>query len=340
VSQLWAFTKINMADYGIPYMGSKESIADLICSRLPSAENFYDLFGGGFSITDCMLQNYLRKYKSFHFNELEKDTVELIKKAIAGDFNYKVFKPEFIDRETFLKNKDKCAYTRICWSFGNNQKNYLFGKDIEQDKKSLHNAVVFNKFDKRAKEILGINSFLESLNIRKRRLICRRRIVAQRKRGDLQQLERLQQLQQLQQLERLERLERLQRLQRLQRLEFTSQSYDKLKIKPDSVIYCDPPYVGTAQYTQGSFDHKKFYKWALDQKNPVFISEFYMPERFEILFSVSKNSTLSGQGSTQQSSEKVFVNPAAKKILQAKGVKTFKNAPYTASVKTKGVKND
>lgn len=34
-------------NYGIPYMGSKSGIARDIVPRLPSAKNFYDLFGGG-----------------------------------------------------------------------------------------------------------------------------------------------------------------------------------------------------------------------------------------------------------------------------------------------------
>ena len=33
--------------YGIPYTGSKNSIAEKIISVLPPAEHFYDLFGGG-----------------------------------------------------------------------------------------------------------------------------------------------------------------------------------------------------------------------------------------------------------------------------------------------------
>ena len=37
-----------MAQYGIPYMGSKDKIADDILSVLPRGKRFVDLFGGGF----------------------------------------------------------------------------------------------------------------------------------------------------------------------------------------------------------------------------------------------------------------------------------------------------
>ena len=33
--------------YGLPYMGSKNKIAEDIISLFPAAENFYDLFAGG-----------------------------------------------------------------------------------------------------------------------------------------------------------------------------------------------------------------------------------------------------------------------------------------------------
>lgn len=296
-----------MAEYGVPYMGSKQKICDLICGYLPGAENFYDLFGGGFSITHCMRQRFGKKYKSFYFNEIQVDLVQLIKDAIDGKFNYEVFKPEWIDRATFEKNKAKCAYTRIIWSFGNNQKGYLFGKEIEADKKSLHNAVVFNNFDKNAIDILGITSFQPALSIKKKRLVVRHIVVDRlNKRGDLQQLERLQQLEQL------------------QRLELTSLSYDKVEIKPNSIIYCDPPYINTASYL-GTFDHTKFYEWVRAQNQPVFISEYTMPKDFDIAFSVEKKTCLSSKGMTSTKHEKLFVNNVGKELLLSRGLKTFQN---------------
>ena len=36
-----------MKTYGLPYKGSKDKIADKICSLFPIKENFYDLFMGG-----------------------------------------------------------------------------------------------------------------------------------------------------------------------------------------------------------------------------------------------------------------------------------------------------
>jgi len=310
-----------MAKYGIPYMGSKDKIAEVICKFIPKDENFYDLFGGGCAITHCM-SLFKNKFKYLHYNELEKTTVDFIKDIISGKYNKDTFKPEFIDREMFFKNKDKCAYTRIIWSFGNNQTCYMFGKDIEQEKKSLHNAVVFEKFDDTAIKILGYNAFKPGLSIYQKRLLIKQSFKKYQLQYLLQQLTRIERLEQLEQLSRLEKMQRDQKVQN--KIEFTSKSYNEVKIKPNSIIYCDPPYIGTAAYLS-EFNHDKFYEWALSNKYPVFISEYKMPKEFEIALSITKNTGLSGTGSTKTHAEKLFVNEPAKKLLHQLGRKTFPN---------------
>lgn len=123
---------------------------------------------------------------------------------------------------------------------------------------------------------------------------------------ELQSLQRLESLQSLQRLERLESLQRLQRLQSPKGLEAHAGDYRDVNIKPNSVIYCDIPYVNTDGYGEGEFDHKAFYDWANQQEVPVYISEYWMPEdRFECIaertkvcyYGTSRNRTI----------EKIFV---------------------------------
>jgi site-specific DNA-adenine methylase len=40
-----------MGKYGIPYMGNKSKIADILMDILPSGKRFIDLFGGGGAIS-------------------------------------------------------------------------------------------------------------------------------------------------------------------------------------------------------------------------------------------------------------------------------------------------
>lgn len=289
-----------MANYGLPYQGSKDKIVHKIASVFPPAENFYDIFGGGFSVTHYMILHHSKKYKNFYFNELEPTTVDLIKDAISGKYNYKVFKPEWIDRETFFKKKDQCAYTRIVWSFGNNMKSFMFGKDIESDKRSLHQAIVFDDFDSFAIKVLGFFKWPAHLSIRGRRLLARDIVRKKAERMDLQQLERL---------EQLEQLERLERLEQLERLELSSLSYDQIKIKQNSVIYCDPPYIGTAKYLH-EFDHNKFWTWFRSQSEPTFVSEYTAPSDIKVIMALNHKKNMSSKGQTN-SVEKLYANDAA-----------------------------
>jgi D12 class N6 adenine-specific DNA methyltransferase len=283
--------------YGIPYMGSKQDIVASLALNFPKADHFYDLFGGGFAVTHYMLQHKSHRYKTFHYNDIRKDTVQLVKDAIAGKFSYDVFKPEWISREMFFARKDSDAYVRICWSFGNNQREYLFGEDIESYKRSLHNAIIFNDFDDTAVKVIGLKSWpREVKTVKQRKFYVRQKVAHDRKgmkRGELEQLQRLQQLERLQQLQQLERL---QRLQQLQRLEMTGLSYDQVEIKPNSVVYCDIPYEGTAGYGL-SFDRKAFFRWAEKQSCPIFVSEYQVNDPgFKLIYTIERNVKLAATG--------------------------------------------
>ena len=296
-------------NYGIPYMGSKSKIAASIAMNFPKAENFYDLFGGGFSMTHYTMIRCKHKFKNFFYNEINSDVVDLVKKAIDGEFSYKVFKPEFVTRDEFFKRKDSDAYIRCLWSFGNSQKSYLFSKEIEPYKKSMHNAVVFDEFDDISRAVIGDNWPKKVDSIYLRRLFIRQKIEYFRKTNTLpviitnflneKQLQRLQQLQQLQQLEQLEQLERLQQLEQLeqlQQLHTSSLSYEDVEIEGNSIVYCDIPYKDTASYLI-DFDHDKFYDWAASRNFPVFISEYEIPDdRFKLIYQIKKRSLLQSVG--------------------------------------------
>ena len=126
-----------MNQYGAPYMGSKSKIAEDILAILPRGKRFVDLFGGGFAMTHCAMLS--GKYEEFYYNELNPLVVDMIKKAIAGEYKNE---RRWIDRETFFNLKDTDGYIKYCWSFGNKGDNYLYAKEIEPWKKALHYARV------------------------------------------------------------------------------------------------------------------------------------------------------------------------------------------------------
>ena len=315
-------------------MGSKSKICSQVCALFSKADHFYDLFGGGFSITHFMLLHRSSSYKEFHFNELRPGIPNLIKDAIQGRYNYNVFKPKWVSREEFFAKKETDPYIKVCWSFGNNGTSYLFGEDIEPYKKSLHNAIIFNEFDETAKKVLGMDKFKEGFTVQDKRFFLKSRIRLQRlehlrqlehlehlerleRLQQLERLERLQQLQQLQHLERLQQLQQLEQLERLQQLHFYNTDYKNVPIKENSVIYCDIPYQNTAEY-DNCFNHKEFFDWAASQKNPVFISEYNVSDnRFKCVSGIKKKSLLTSQN-REDKIEKVYVNQIGYKAMMGR----------------------
>ena len=278
-------------------MGSKSTILPSIFANLPKADHFYDLFGGGFSVSHYALLHKMNKYKTIHYNEIQENTIELIKKAISGFYNYKNFKPPFITREDFFKLKDEDAYVKFCWSFGNNGAGYIFGKDIEKQKESIHNAVVFGVFDSFSKSFFGFTKWHTDDIIKRRLLIYE--IIREK---NLNRME----LQQLEQLERLQKLERLEQLE--QKLIITAKDYREVDILNKSIIYCDPPYENTNSYGI-NFNKKEFLDWASNINHPVFISEYEIKDsRFKLIYEIDKRSLFSKGNNSKTISEKLYWN--------------------------------
>jgi DNA adenine methylase len=89
----------------------------------------------------------------------------------------------------------------------------------------------------------------------------------------------------------------------------TCKDYTKLKPK-NSLIYCDPPYEGTASYGSNDFDNDKFWNYMRNwsKNNFVFISEYKAPSDFVCVGSCVKRSTIAGNGSKDERIEKLFIH--------------------------------
>ena len=123
--------------YGITYQGSKNAIAEKIIEVLPSGRRFVDLFGGGAAISHCAVLS--GKWQKVLYNEYNPLLVDLIKKAINGDFQNE---KRWISREDFFKLKEQDGYIKYCWSFSCAGNCYLYSKELEPWEKALHYARV------------------------------------------------------------------------------------------------------------------------------------------------------------------------------------------------------
>jgi len=325
-----------VAQYGIPYMGSKSTIAEWVISKIPKAKHFYDLFGGGLSITHALIEKRSKDFEVFHFNEIRPGICELIEDAIAGKYSYDVFKPKWISRDEFHAQKEKDVFIKMCWSFGNNGQTYMFSSEIEPYKKSMHQAVIFNEFDDLAKKVFGFSEFRDGYSITQRRLFLRNKIkfyrttkipdflfrfLSESQKKELDKIDNLRRLEQLERLGRLQQLEQLERLNDSKKLKsqksqiiFSQKSFEEVEIENDAIIYCDPPYQLTQKYDKNkTFNHESFLSWAANHKTPILISEYQISDsRFKLFAAKQKRSMLSSNklNGALDKTEKLYANAA------------------------------
>lgn len=311
--------KKKMAGVGLPYMGSKSKLAGKLVSFIramhPDAINFYDLFGGGGAVAFTAKN----EFQQVHYNEIDTAIVNLINELQTNGFNKEWFEP--VTREMFcnrIKGDDALAgIAKVCWSFGNNTRNYLYGKKIEELKLSAHAFIVNNCEKTRAEfnRLSGINLplFSHDSSFFDRRMMLRRTAGAGREEAlrsveSLERLERVQSLERLEMVESLARLERVSCFSNISNFILTNKSYEDVGILDNSVIYCDIPYKGTSGYGHNAFNHSAFYDWALGNSNPVYISEYNMPSDFVKVASFSHRSTLSATNNSKVTEECLFWN--------------------------------
>lgn len=277
-------------------MGSKRKLLPELAKLFPRADNFYDLFGGGFSVSHYIAENFSYKFKEIYSNELNPMNVTLFKRGLNGEFNEENFDFKWISRDEFEANKDLDGYIRYIWSFGNNGRSYMYGRDIEESKRQIHQAVCHNDYtDWPYPEKIQGRSIKE--RYQNWRAICAS--------GRIPSLERVLHLQNLESVFLMGGFVRVE--QSANKLTLSAKSYDQIDIKKDSIVYCDIPYKGTAKYSTDGFDHDKFYKWALSQEECVIISEYAMPEDFITIKELNHRSTLA-KGKNDFVLEKVFWN--------------------------------
>lgn len=84
--------------------------------------------------------------------------------------------------------------------------------------------------------------------------------------------------------------------------------YAELDIPKSSIIYCDPPYAGTATYKGlEPFDSVAFWDWARQKSlegHTVFVSEYEAPPDFDCVWSKELSQSLGGN---KRATEKLFI---------------------------------
>ena len=274
-------------------MGSKNKLAERIVALLPKAEHLYDVFCGGCAVAHCAALS--DKYGHIHINDIS-DMPRLFMDAVAGKYRDE---RRWISREDFFALKDSDPYVRACWSFGNNGRDYIYSREIEPYKRAVHAMLTAESVRERRvayKEVV-------------RRLVPLIKGKSAKVLGNMQSLESLERLGSLESLERLGSLGSLDGMQGL--FTMSTGDYRDLEIPEGSVIYADPPYATSCKagedYGTG-FDHAAFYDWCEAQTQPLFISEYTMPEdRFVCVAELDVVCTKSSTSNATRRVEKLWV---------------------------------
>jgi len=271
-------------------MGSKRKLSSdilrFIMLRHGKITDFYDLFGGGGSVSFTAIKDYRF---NVHYNELNSHIFELVKylksnKTLDSKFYQWVNRDQFFDQISKVDADWYSGFVMSCWSFGNSQTCYLYGKDIEEKKRLAHEFVVHGDLSAMMGLGLDIPELMNIKGLHERRvLFCRH-------------------------IEKVTKTHyQLQSLERLERLETSNLSYENVIIKGNNpVIYCDIPYKGTGEYKEGNFNHDLFYKWAAEINYAVYISEYNTP--FQEVHAFTHRSSLSATNNAKKTVEKIFWN--------------------------------
>jgi len=304
----------------LPYQGNKSKIAKDIVLFLrrsfPELNNFCDLFGGGGSITHIAS----KYYENILYNEIDTSICLAVESVINGTNFEHLPIDEWISRDKFFEEiiqpqSARRGLIECIWSFGNNRRGYIYGKDIEKWKCILHKIVwaesaneiesllselqesrlfksndleyllKFNNIKEDASALFLIPNKERRFNIKK---LSINRIT------EMQSLQSLQSLERLERLQSLESLERLGSLESLGRLEITNLDYRNVVIPNNSIVYCDIPYnTKTSKGAYGiTFDHDHFIKWAQNSPFTVVYSEYIDNAKMPIIWKKSKRNTL------------------------------------------------
>lgn len=284
--------------YGIPYMGSKQKLVDkivpFILKRHPDTTHFYDLFGGGGSVALYAVRKYPNL--NVHYNELSMAVGNLMQHLKdSGDIPFDFVKRAGFEAQ-YVGNDWYAGLLQTCWTFGNNQKSYLYGLPIQDFKEALSMLVMTGTGDLKYLEEFTDSFVLKEygktvntrifLNTERYKSPYQRRIILARQ---------IPLIGALQHLARLERLVQISNMPGIGELLITAgKSYEQIQISNNKpLVYCDPPYENAAEYREGGFDSKAFYDWVMSRPYPVYVSSYKISDpRLKLVRAINTRSLL------------------------------------------------
>ena len=292
---------------GLPYKGSKNTIAEDLVKCLPRGGKLLDACCGGGAV--LMAAAMSGRWDKVVGNDINAATIALLDAVLIHKGQIEYEHPPICTRNDFLHSLQRIVngdftiqdcVNKYCASFGSDGKTYIYGADIEECKTTAEMMLSSSKLEYR---YLFYRKFI-------RFLLC---YSSDEKLHSIENLQQLQHLERLQRIESLERLGRLERLERLERLDIFDIDYSEF-----DVVYFDIPYKGTNKY-DFEFDYDRFYSFFASLGKPAFLSEYNAP--FEVIATFDKQQKFATYGCTGkiESLEKLYFNGTIDEYKQLMG---------------------
>ena len=284
---------------GLPYKGSKSTIAEDLVKCLPRGKKLLDACcGGGAVLMAAAMSNRWEKVVG---NDLNPATIAMLDAVLIHKGQIEYEHPPVCTRDDFanslqrIENGDftiQDCVNKYCASFGNDGKTYLYGKQIEEYKLAAEQMLTADTLDQRRKFYRKFHALINTDDS-----------------DDKERLQKLESMQRMERLERLERLELLELLERLERLDIFDIDY-----KEFDVVYFDIPYKGTNKY-DFEFDYDRFYDLFKSLKTDLninaFLSEYEAPFTCVAEFEKMQLMTVSVGATRKTCKERLFYNGSA-----------------------------
>ena len=273
---------------GLPYKGSKNTIANQIVAQLPRAHSFLDACCGGGAVLEAA---YLSgKFDRVDGIDIDEGIITRLN-AVFRDFGKIDYEhKQLVTAERYkeaVQNRATLedAVDRFIASFGFNGYDYQWGERRRHLKYLVHQSMTLPTLDERRTAFHG---FI-------RDLIKSGKIDGSRWSIELSEIKNLAHTEQATNLCRLQKVEQVMSVasQSLQtELNIFKKSMFDIDYEPYDVIYFDPPYADTKGYDKAKFDFDRFHKLIdglVDSGKAVFVSEYKRPtDKFAEVLAVEK----------------------------------------------------
>lgn len=273
---------------GLPYKGSKNTIANQIVAQFPRAHSFLDACCGGGAVLEAA-------YLSGKFDRVEgidiDDGIITLLNAVFRDFGKIDYEhKQLVTAERYkeaVRNRATLedAVDRFIASFGFNGYDYQWGEKRRHLKYLAHQSMTLPTLDERRTAFHGFV----------RDLIKSGKIDGSRWSIELSEIKNLAHTEQATNLCRLQQVEQTMLLaarDNRTELRISKKSMFDVDYGPYDVIYFDPPYADTKGYDKAKFDFDRFHKLIdglVDSGKAVYVSEYKAPtDRFVEVLAVEK----------------------------------------------------